>query len=94
MAGEIDELLRQCGGLDRSLARAPRDIERAFEAAQLGRTLVRGGLANAIEYIVIELVDRHEPVAVAIGLASLESLHNRGGEDRRLAGSRKLIAFK
>ena len=88
------QLDRKWDGLGLAV-RAAGDIEVAVDVERpLARRLVRRRLAHPVVDVVVELVDRHAAVAVAVGFPAFETLHDRRGEDRRLRVSLAAVAFE
>jgi hypothetical protein len=75
--------------------RAARDVEVALNVeGPLARRLVRRRLADAVVDVVVELVDRDQAVSVAVGLAALEPMDDRRGEDRRVCIALPVLPFE
>jgi hypothetical protein len=68
--------------IDRAL-RVGRDHQPAPDVAGELRVLVRGGLLDLLEDVIVELLDRHPAVRVPVGLAGLQPSDHGTGEHRR-----------
>ena len=80
--------LRQGGGErlgDRlgvqAAATAPSEVEIALHLDVAAGRLLRILGADAVEDVVIQLVQRHQPVLVTVGFAGAQALDHRGRED-------------
>ena len=81
------------GGLDRWLVDAARQIERSFKRAHLVRALTRGRVLDSLVDVVVEVIDRNQPIPVAVCFAALKPLYHSVGEYRGLRPAGEPIAL-